>query len=444
MLGRRPSAARGAFSQTLVFLFYIVHTRARLADESEPDMLYYGTAALALQRSIGCGQPPPAEPGGWPLEGHIYVQDSAGPFGYLKRHYELNIPALYNPLTPAFLVVVFHGFYDNDKGEISEDLLPALINREGWNVLTLYPRGSGDKWSGDSYGWNVDGNGLNREFGPLGRTCRTPRTNWLEQYACFDSCMRSARGCDTVNGCNFAACMDDASFLRTLLARTLRSVCVDLDHIHVTGISAGGMMTYQTAMDLSPLLASAAPIAGSRIYGFNAPPRSPVSLLEVHGYKDQTVPANASNGLGGGPPGAAVSEDHFFYTETPYITRAFATAAGCAGPNRPYPTQFDGIAGFQCNTPHGACGARSVVQCTGDWGHTWPLHVLRPFAYARLVLGFFAAHPLPAAAAAQADAAVTQLLACPGGNGTLVQAMREAPFKMSGERTIQRGTVVST
>ena len=72
--------------------------------------------------------------------------------------------------------------------------------------------------------------------------------------------------------------MLDDFFTRALLARTLRSVCVDLDSIHVTGISAGGMMTYQTAMDLSPLLASAAPIAGSRIYGYNAPPRSPISL----------------------------------------------------------------------------------------------------------------------------------------------------------------------
>jgi poly(3-hydroxybutyrate) depolymerase len=238
--------------------------------------------------------------------------------------------------------------------------------------------------------------------------------------------------------------MDDSAFTRALLARTLRSVCVKLDSIHVTGISAGGMMTYQTAIDLSPVLASAAPIAGSRIYGYNAPPRSPVSLLEVHGYYDQTVPANASNGLGGGPAGAAVSEDHFYYTEVPYITRAFADAAGCAGPNRPYPTPFDGIAGFQCNMPHGACGERSIVQCIGNWAHTWPLHVVRPFAYARLVLGFFAAHPFPSTAAAEADAAVSRLLACEGGNGTLAQALREAPPGLSDQWTLQRGEVAFT
>lgn len=407
-------------------------------------VLSASTALAFPRRSVGCGQPPPAEPGGWPLEGHIHIRDGAGVFGYVRRHYELNIPAVYDPFSPASLVIVFHGFYDNDQGELSEDLLPALINREQHNVITLYPRGSGDQWSGDSYGWNVDGNGLNREFGPLGRTCRTPRTNWLEQYSCFDSCMRSARGCDTINGCNFASCMDDQAFTRALLARTLRSVCVDLDSIHVTGISAGGMMTYQTAMDLSPLLASAAPIAGSRIYGYNAPPRSPISLLEVHGYQDQTVPANASNGLGGGPPGASVSDDHFYYTEVPHITRAFASAARCAGENRPYPTAFDGIVGFQCNTPHGACGERSVVQCTGNWAHTWPLHVVRPFAYARLVLGFFAAHPLPSAAAAEADAAVSRLLACQDGNGTLAQALREATHESPSRWTLERGEVAST
>jgi poly(3-hydroxybutyrate) depolymerase len=179
-------------------------------------------------------------------------------------------------------------------------------------------------------------------------------------------------------------------------------------------------------------------MAGSRIYGFNISPRSPISLLEVHGYNDQTVPANASNGMGGGPPGASVSDDHFYYTEIPHVTRVFADAAGCAGPNRPYPTPFDRLNGFQCNTPHGACGERSVIQCTGGWGHTWPLHVARPLAYARLVLDFFSAHPLPADEAAEADAAVSSLLACQGGNGTLTQALHETPPEWSDGWALQR------
>jgi hypothetical protein len=83
-------------------------------------ILSYGATALAFSRSSpGCGQPPLAEPGGWPLEGHIYIKDSAGAFSFVKRHYELNIPAVYDPFTPASLVIVFHGFYDNDQGELS-------------------------------------------------------------------------------------------------------------------------------------------------------------------------------------------------------------------------------------------------------------------------------------------------------------------------------------
>ena len=380
--------------------------------------LFCATLIAAQRRSPGCGLPPPTRPGREPLAGHIFVRDQAGLFGVVRRKYDLNLPAVYNETNPASLVLVFHGFFDTDTGELNEDLLPAYINFERRNVVTLYPRGSGDEWSGDSYGWNVDGNGLNRNLGPLGRTCRIPREDWLEQYACFDSCIRTMRGCDYVMGCNFASCMDDRAFIRALLARTLRSLCIDLNRIHATGISAGGMMTYQVALDFGDVVGSVAPIAGSRIYGFNKLPRVPISLLEVHGYDDDTVPANASNGLGGGPPGSSVSNDHFFYTEVPYILGAFAVAAGCTGPNMPFPTRFDGIRGFQCNMPRGACGAHSIVQCTGKWGHTWPLHLTRPFAYAGLVLDFFAAHPLQIPDL-DADGIILRLLACPDCNGTL-------------------------
>ena len=98
------------------------------------------------------------------------------------------------------------------------------------------------------------------------------------------------------------------------------------------------------------------------------------------------MPANASNGFGGAPDGATTSHDRFFYHEVPAITRQFARAAGCnLTANRPHPTKFDGLRRLSCNEPHGACASgASVVQCVGEWGHTWPLHHLHPFAYADL------------------------------------------------------------
>ncbi len=46
------------------------------------------------------------------------------------------MPAVYAQDVPASLVVVFHGFYDTASGEISEDLLPAMVNLERKNVVT--------------------------------------------------------------------------------------------------------------------------------------------------------------------------------------------------------------------------------------------------------------------------------------------------------------------
>jgi len=299
------------------------------------------------------------------------------------------------------LVLAFHGFYDNARHEETEDRLAEYVERNGLNAVTVYPVGSGDPSSGDSYSWNVEGGNVNLDNGPLGATCATPRiassytydSNIV--YKCFDSCFGAGqRGCDPKWGCNFAACFDDRRFVRALVRALLTSMCIDLRHVHLTGISAGGLMAYQTALDLPDLIASVAPIAGSRVWGYNRPPRSAVSLLDVHGYEDTYVPANASNGLGGAPTGAATSHDYFYYHEVPHVTHAFARAAGCDfGANLPFRTKFDGLRGFVCNQPHGRCAGAAVVQCVGNWAHTWPLHHAHPHAYADLVFDFFRSHP---------------------------------------------------
>mmetsp|Transcript_34566 Transcript_34566/g.114498 ORF Transcript_34566/g.114498 Transcript_34566/m.114498 type:complete len:331 (-) Transcript_34566:87-1079(-) len=292
------------------------------------------------------------------------------------------------------LVLDFHGFYDTARRERREDRLAFFVDKWQLDVVVAEPHGSGDAYSGDSRAWNVDGNGLNTEPGPRGPTCLAPRYNgdgWNDRYKCYDSCA----GCDSTWGCNFASCMDDRSLVASLFRRLSATLCLDLEAIHLTGISAGGLMAYQAALDFSDLVASAAPVAGSRIWGYNRAPRHPVSLLDLHGFDDVYVPANASNGFGGAPDGATTSHDRFFYHEVPAITRQFARAAGCnLTANRPHPTKFDGLRRLSCNEPHGACASgASVVQCVGEWGHTWPLHHLHPFAYADLVLGFFSRHP---------------------------------------------------
>lgn len=194
--------------------------------------------------------------------------------------------------------------------------------------------------------------------------------------------------------------MQDSRFVRQMLDRLESELCIDLDRIHLTGISNGALMVYQLALDLAGRVASVAPVAGSRFLGYNRQPAAPVALLDIHGYADIYVPANASartvtkttnvtrplkhrtivttttitTEVLAGPAGSIVSEDDFYYTPLANLTAAFAAANGCSGGNLPHATRWDGIRDFSCNRPHGECGASAVVTCAGDWGHTWPLH----------------------------------------------------------------------
>lgn len=194
--------------------------------------------------------------------------------------------------------------------------------------------------------------------------------------------------------------MDDIGFVGAMLDQLEATMCIDLDHIHVTGISSGGLMAYQVALSLSERIASVAPIAGSRILGYNFAPKHPVSLLDSHGYADIYVPANATSTYRSdwptpGPHGSSRSEDEFYYTPTPEVMQMFAKTAGCAGDNLPWVQgKYDGFRGYVCNQPFGKCaGGAEVIQCVGEWGHTWPLTHTHPLGYAEITLGFFKSHP---------------------------------------------------
>ncbi|KAH8067045.1 esterase [Aureococcus anophagefferens] len=129
-----------------------------------------------------------------------------------------------------------------------------------------------------------------------------PRTK-DDEYVCYESCKVTPRGCDERRGCDSASCMADSAFVTALLAKLKGELCVDLGAVHLAGISAGGMMAYQAALDNHAQIASVAPVAGSRFVGFNEAPASPVAVLSSHGYADWTIPANASNGEPGPKPG---------------------------------------------------------------------------------------------------------------------------------------------
>src|SRR2546425_1501415 len=83
---------------------------------------------------------------------------------------------------------------------------------------------------------------------------------------------------------------DDIAFIQTVLDTVESEVCIAPDRVYATGVSNGGGMVALLGCALSARLAAIAPVAGNyRPLPACAPDR-PLSMLEIHGTADRSVP----------------------------------------------------------------------------------------------------------------------------------------------------------
>ncbi len=92
----------------------------------------------------------------------------------------------------------------------------------------------------------------------------------------------------------------DVQFISDLLDYVESEQCVDTSRVYAAGVSNGGGMAARVACVLSARFAAFASIAGG--YGSLPPcqPANPVSVIEVHGTADGSVPYNGSRADGAG------------------------------------------------------------------------------------------------------------------------------------------------
>lgn len=89
---------------------------------------------------------------------------------------------------------------------------------------------------------------------------------------------------------------DDVAFLRQLIDVVTAQGCVDATRVYATGMSNGASMTSRIGCELADRLAAIAPISGGYGSQPSCVPSRPVSVLEIHGTLDGTVPYHGKAG----------------------------------------------------------------------------------------------------------------------------------------------------
>lgn len=221
----------------------------------------------------------------------------------LERTYVLFQPLSLDPKQVVPLVIALHGYTVSATWMEETTHFDALAEKAGFVVV--YPQGTGNSWNAG--------------------TC-----------------------CGNNNN-------DDVGFFKALIDKLVRTANIDPKRIYATGMSNGGFMAQRLGCELSAQITAVASVSGSLVTASCAPSRA-ISVLEIHGTEDQTVPYQGGSiaGIGALPP-------------TMSLMKRWASLDGCAA--TPALSQ-SGITTTYTWTP---CrdGSSVVLDAVAGGGHSW-------------------------------------------------------------------------
>ena len=170
----------------------------------------------------------------------------AAPIGG-SRPVSVHVPPTYVPGTAMPLVIMLHGY--TATGALEEAYLQLTPLADSRGFLYAYPDGTVDSL-GEHF-WNAT-----------------------------DAC------CDLDN-----SMVDDSTYLSTLITQISARFTVDPKRVYFVGHSNGGFMSYRMACDHGDQIAAIASLAGAMWEDTSkCPAATPVSVLEIHGTLDTTIP----------------------------------------------------------------------------------------------------------------------------------------------------------
>lgn len=319
----------------------------------------YNAETHKAYASSGCGKSSPYTQG--------KTQVATATYGGNKYTYRIYVPKAYSTNTPMPVILQHPGWGVSAKSE--ETGSGVALYAESLGFIAVFPQGADDNTNrgGPWYSWNAVGS--TQSPGQAGATCTNAAGTASYCYTSCSPCYDSPQ-------CDWTTCYNEVTPTGTgytsvtgyipLLYDTLESeLCIDTTREYASGESNGGMMTYQLAVDMPTRLAAISPEFGSFHRGFNMVPTSGVPVLDLHGTKDTTVPANKS-----------LSSDGWYYTTTDEIfygnsyAKGWTTANGCSGSGSHWPTKYDGYKDFWCIS-EGTCTGGDVIRCMWSGGHNW-------------------------------------------------------------------------
>jgi polyhydroxybutyrate depolymerase len=235
---------------------------------------------------------------------------------------------------PRPLVIVLHGGMGMSERAVRQTRFNEIARKEGF--LVAYP----------------DGTGANPFF----------FHNWNAGHCCGPAVTRK---------------IDDVGFVAEIIGRLVARGRVDPDRVYVTGFSAGGMLAHKIGVELGDKVAAIAPVAGA-MFGDEAAPKAPVSVMMVRYANDNVVPA-----VGPGPGVRRGFADRDLIS----VQQAgdyWAAAGGC-GPAEP--SRLGNVEMVEWKNCNAGVAVRAVTVDGGK--HAWPGEKNRDYATSQEIWAFF-------------------------------------------------------
>lgn len=276
--------------------------------------------------------------------------------GGRERSYDLHIPPGATDSRPMPLVIVLHGAGGSGAVAATQTGFSREADRGGFVVA--YP----------------DGTDQPRPF--LKALGKPGLLTWNAGRCC---------------GYAMESRVDDVGFLRAMVGEIERGNRIDRKRVYATGISNGAMMAYRLACEASDLVAAVGAVAG--VVVTPCTPRTPVSVIQIHGAADENVPLN------GGVGRKSITRTH--YPAVAESLKLWTAADGCkAEPERSDAAPLVHLTDYRpCRND-----TEVVYYLIDGGGHSWPggermASFLDPpspaIAATPLIWRFFAAHPKP-------------------------------------------------